>query len=101
MTRNPKLNFCRSVVYLNGERIRFDNRPYLPAVYRSEGAISSFGVADKSKNQLSSATRSCMNSSCNREFLFYWFARDRSRHTCSCAGDFYPCYGRVHCCAVF
>ena len=32
-----KLEFCRRFVYLNREPIRFDGRPYLPAVYASAG----------------------------------------------------------------
>ena len=35
MTTNTKLNFCEKLVYLQRERIRFDGRPYLPAIYAS------------------------------------------------------------------
>ena len=37
MTRNPKLDFCQRFVHLQGERIRFAGRPYLPAIYASQG----------------------------------------------------------------
>jgi phage terminase large subunit GpA-like protein len=36
MTRNLKLEFCESYIRLHGQRIRFDGRHYLPAVYASQ-----------------------------------------------------------------
>ncbi len=33
MAANRKLDFCERLVYLQGKLIRFDGRPYLPAIY--------------------------------------------------------------------